>query len=198
MKAKDVMKFLGITRTTLYNYVKSGKITGTKLENGYYDYDEKTVFKLMKKDNRTNIIYARVSTYKQKNDLKKQIEVLEKHCKNQNINDTKTFSEIASGLDLERKEFNKIIDLVTDHKVKNVYISHKDRLTRLSFGMIEHLFSKFGTKIIIINNDPSKSNDNEIFEELIGLMHIFSTTMYSRRRKNKINIYKSDIENFIN
>ena len=41
------------------------------------------------------------------------------------------------------------------------------------------------------------SNDNEIFEELISLMHIFSTTMYSKRRKNKINIYKQDIENFI-
>ena len=43
----------------------------------------------------------------------------------------------------------------------------------------------------------NQTNDNEIFEELISLMHIFSTTMYSNRRKNKINIYKQDIENFI-
>ena len=29
------------------------------------------------------------------------------------------------------------------------------------------------------------------------LLLIFSTTMYSNRRKNKLNIYKQDIENFI-
>jgi hypothetical protein len=59
------------------------------------------------------------------------------------------------------------------------------------------MFSRFNTKIVIINQENNVSNDNEIFEELISLMHIFSTTLYSNRRKNKINIYKQDIENFI-
>jgi predicted site-specific integrase-resolvase len=86
------------------------------------------------------------------------------------------------------------MDDVINLKIKYIYITHKDRLTRMSFKTIQHLFSKYGTNIIIISNI---SNDNEIFEELISLMHIFSTTMYSNRRKNKINIFKSDIENFI-
>ena len=46
MKSKDVMKLLDISRSTLYLYVKSGKITGTKLHNGYYNYNEDSVFKL--------------------------------------------------------------------------------------------------------------------------------------------------------
>ena len=109
-----------------------------------------------------------------------------KFCKN------KTYSDINSGLDLDRTGFNSLMDDVIDLKIKNIYITHKDRLTRMSFKTIQHLFGKYGTNIVIISNNkqPSNtSNDNEIFEELISLMHIFSTTMYSNRRKNKINIY---------
>ena len=197
MKAKDVMKLLDICRSTLYNYTKDGLIKATLLDNGYYDYDEESVLKFMKKDNRSNVIYARVSTYKQKNDLQTQINKIQKYCKNNNILVDNVFSEISSGIDLDRNEFNNLMNDVFNHKIKNIYISHRDRLTRLSFKTIETIFQKFNTKIIIINEDNNENNDHEIFEELISLMHIFSTTMYSNRRKNKINIYKQDIENFI-
>ena len=105
--------------------------------------------------------------------------------------------DISSGIDIYRNNLNKLINDVINLNIKNIYISHRDRLTRLSFRTLQELFRKFGTNIIIINDTSNESNDNEIFEELISLMHIFSTTMYSNRRKNKVNIYKNDIENFI-
>ena len=197
MKAREVMKLLNICRTTLYNYTKDNVIKTTKLSNGYYDYDEQSVLKFIKKDNRINVLYARVSTYKQKNDLSNQIEKLQTYCTNNNINIEYTYSEIASGIDLDRTELSKLLNDVFTHKIKNIYISNKDRLTRLSFKTLETLLKKFNTNIIVINDNHNQTNDNEIFEELISLMHIFSTTMYSNRRKNKINIYKQDIENFI-
>lgn len=43
MKAKGVLKLLNISRTTLYNCVKSGKLPIKKLHNGYYDHDDTTV-----------------------------------------------------------------------------------------------------------------------------------------------------------
>ena len=197
MKAKEVMKLLKICRSTLYNYTKSGIIKSTLLDNGYYDYDEKSVFKMIKKDSRINVIYGRVSTHKQKNDLERQIDSIQAYCRNNNINITDIYSDISSGIDLDRNNLNKLIDNVINLNIKNIYISHRDRLTRLSFRTLQELFSKFGTNIIIINDNSNELNDNEIFEELISLMHIFSTTMYSNRRKNKVNIYKNDIENFI-
>lgn len=200
MKAKDAMKLLKISRSTLFNYTKDGKIKVTKLDNGYYDYDEDSIFKIMKKDSRINVIYSRVSTYKQKNDLENQTNKIHQYCQNNNIIIGKIYKEIHSGLDLDRTAFNNLMDDVINLKIKNIYITHKDRLTRLSFKTIQQLFSKFGTNIIEITKNKTisnTSNDNEIFEELISLMHIFSTTMYSNRRKNKINIYKNDIENFI-
>ena len=76
MKAKDVMRLLNITRVTLWSYVKKGYIKVTKLPGGQYNYDSKSVFKYIKKDGRYNIIYARVSTYKQKKDLKTDVHEL--------------------------------------------------------------------------------------------------------------------------
>ena len=197
MKAKDVMKLLNICRSTIYNYSKDGSIKATLLNNGYYDYDEESVLKFIKKDNRSNVIYARVSTYKQKNDLQTQINKIKKYCKDNDIIIDNVFSETSSGIDLDRTQFGELMNDVFNHKIKNIYISHRDRLTRLSFKTIETIFNKFNTKIIVINDNNNDNNDHEIFEELISLMHIFSTTMYSNRRKNKINIYKQDIENFI-
>jgi len=193
------MKILNICRTTLYKYAKNGTIKFNILDNGYYDYDEKSVYSLKKKNKnpKVNVIYSRVSTYKQKNDLLTQTSNIQKYCDGKLIKIETIYSEIASGLDFDRKEFSLLLDDIFNYKIDTVYISNKDRLTRLSFNTLTNIFKKFDTKIIVVNNINSKHNDNEIFEELISLMHIFSTTMYSNRRKNKINIWKNDIENFI-
>ena len=198
MRAKEVMKILNICRTTLYKYAKDGTIKNVQLDNGYFDYDEKSVYSLLKQDERKEVIYARVSTYKQKNDLVTQINKIQTYCSENNIKVDQIYSEVSSGLDLDRTEFSKLLDDIFEYKIKTVYISNRDRLTRLSFRTLEAICKRFNTKIFIINQISNHSNDNEIFEELISLMHIFSTTMYSNRRKNKINIYKQDIENFIN
>ena len=106
MKAKDVVKLLGICRATFYNYVNNGLIKTTALSNGYYDYDydydEHSVFQFIKKDNINNVIYARVSTYKQKNDLTTQINNINKFCNDNKIKIDKVFQEISSGIDLDR------------------------------------------------------------------------------------------------
>ena len=197
MRAKQVLKILNICRTTLYKYTKDGTLKSVQLDNGYFDYYEQSVYSLLKKDDRYNVIYARVSTYKLKTDLQTQINKIQTFCTDNNIQINIIFSEISSGLDLDRPQFSKLLDDVFEYKIKNIYISNKDRLTRLSFKTLEAICKRFNTNIIIINEDHNKSNDNEIFEELISLMHVFSTTLYSNRRKNKINIYKQDIENFI-
>lgn len=80
MKASEVLKLLDISRVTLWSYVKNGKIKVTMKHNGYYDYDEESVYKLANITGRKNIIYGRVSTYKQKKDLDRQIILIKKYC----------------------------------------------------------------------------------------------------------------------
>jgi predicted site-specific integrase-resolvase len=186
MKAAKVLQILGVTRVTLMNYVKQKKIIVTKLHNGRYDYDDNSVWKLAGKRKRKNFIYARVSTNKQKNDLQTQIKYIQNYCKKNKIIIDKTYSEIASGIHFERKQFSDLLNEVFSGSVENIIISHKDRLTRMSFMTLSAMFEKFNTKIIVVSAKRHKSNDSDIFEELISMMHYFSTKMYSNRRKKKI------------
>jgi putative resolvase len=85
MKAKEVLKILNVSRITLCTYVRKGYIKTTLLPNGYYDYDEQSVYQFLGKNNRANFIYARVSTYKQKKDLLRQIKLLTDYSYNNDI-----------------------------------------------------------------------------------------------------------------
>jgi len=197
MKSKEVLNLLKITRTTLTSYVKTGKIKTVKMANGYYEYDDNSIYQFLGYNDRFDIAYARVSTYKQKNDLENQIHNILNFTSSKNITINQIFKEVASGIDLERKEFLKILDLVKQNKVNRIFITYKDRLTRLSFSIIEQLFNSFGTTIIIINS-PTQSglleDENEILEDIISLIHILSTKMYSNRRIRKLNIVNEDLK----
>lgn len=193
MKAKEVLQILGVTRVTLMTYVKNGHIKAYKQPNGQYNYDAESVFKFMKKDKRKNVIYARVSTYKQKRDLQKQIKDIKTYCTKNKIKIDNVYSEISSGLDLDRNQFSKLLNDVLNYRINKIYITHKDRLTRLSFITTSQIFEKFGTKIIVINS-KDQHDDSELFQELISLMHIFSTKMYSNRRKKKLDLIQSDLD----
>jgi len=192
MKAKEVLQILGISRVTLMTYVKNGYITGDKQPNGQYFYDSESVFKFIKKDKRQKVVYARVSTHKQKRDLNRQIRDIKSFCLKNKIKIDNIYSEISNGIDLERDQFSKLLDDALNYKISEIYITQKDRLAILSFATIEQIFEKFGTKIIVIDS-KHKNDDSELFQELISLMHIFSTKMYSNRRKQKLDVIQSDL-----
>lgn len=185
MKTKDVLKITGITRTHLSRLVKQGKIGVTKQPNGYYIYNSSDVYNYIgKKRCNLNVIYARVSTSKQKADLVHQIETLENFVLAQGLKIDHVFSDIASEINFEkRKQFFTLLDLVIEGQVEKVFINYKDRLSRVGFGLFKHLFLKFGTEIIVINgNQNEKLDGEEIMNEIITLIHCFSMKHYSKRR----------------
>ena len=199
MKAKEVLKVLRVTRPTLTSYVKNGRIKTTKLPNGYYDYDEDSVLKVAGiTPQRKAVIYARVSTQKQKNDLQNQIDTVMKYANNNGYSISKVYSDIASGINYDRGQFIELLNEVLEHKVKIVFVENKDRLTRVSFDMWKELFKQFGCNLIAINDVVNpKTDEEEIFSDIISLLHCFAMKMYSQRRKNKLKIVKEDLENEI-
>lgn len=201
MKAKDVLKIMGITRTHLSRLVKQGKIAVTKQPNGYYVYNAEDVYSYVGKKRRNlNVIYARVSTYKQKDDLTRQVETLENFVLAQGIRIDHVFSDIASGINFEkRKQFFSLLDLVTDGQVEKIFISYKDRLSRVGFEMFQYFFQKFGTEIVVANGHNNEKLDSEEFmNEIITLIHCFSMKNYSnlqiKRAIEVLNEKNSEIE----
>lgn len=200
MKAKEVLKILKITRPTLTKYVKDGKIKVKELPSGMYDYDEDSVFSIAGLcGERTCAIYARVSTQKQKKDLYNQIEIIRKYANENGYSVDKVYSDIASGLNYDRGEFQTMLNEIIQYKIKTVIISNKDRLTRVSFDMWKQLFRQFSCQLIVANQDETntENSEKEIFEDIISLLHCFAMRMYSARRKKKITLVEEDLTNEI-
>ena len=103
MLAQDVLRLLRIHRVTLHRWVESGLIRTTILPNKRYDYNDEDVYKLLNKDiKRKTVIYARVSTPKQKKDLENQIVMLKTWCVNSGLQINAVYSDIASGISFEK------------------------------------------------------------------------------------------------
>ena len=198
MKSAKVLKILHITRQTLVQYVKRKEIRVVLLPNGTYDYNDDDVYrKAGLACERMNVVYARVSTAKQKADLENQVEVLVNFCNKNGVKVNKTYKDVASGMNFDRKQFKILLNEILDFKVGKLYITYKDRLSRISFDMFKRLFSEFGCEVIVINDTDEKTDETEIFEEIISMLHCFSMRMYSRRRKRKLELIKEDLKNEI-
>ncbi len=198
MKANEVLNLLRISRKTLHVYASTGKIRFTVMPNGYYDYNDEDVYKLLNRDvKRKTVIYARVSAIKQKNDLNNQIEQLKQWCFMNGYTINAIYSDIASGISFDkRKGFFEMLDEIINYRVEKVIITYKDRLSRISFDLFRHLFARFGTEIVVVSEVGNKKLDSEeIFEDIISMLHCYSMKMYSKRKKNSIEVGYEDNSN---
>lgn len=198
MKSSKVLKILNISRQTLVKYVKNGDIRVVMQTNKQYDYNEEDVYrKAGLSENRVNVVYARVSTPKQKRDLENQAETLINYCNANGVKVDKVYKDIASGMNFDRKQFRSMLEDVLNYRISSIYITYKDRFSRISFDMFERLFLEYNCKIIVINKTEStaEEDEKEIFSDIISMLHCFAMKMYSRRRKKKMELIKEDLKN---
>lgn len=198
MKSSKVLKILNISRQTLVKYVKNGDIRVVMKANKQYDYNEEDVYrKAGLSEHRVNVVYARVSTPKQKKDLENQVETLVGYCNINGVKVDKVYKDIASGMNFDRKQFRLMLDDVLNYRIGSIYITYKDRFSRISFDMFERLFLEYNCKIIVVNQTETttEEDEKEIFSDIISLLHCFSMKMYSRRRKKKMELIKEDLKN---
>jgi len=189
MKSREVLALLKISRPTLTKYVKTGVIKVVTLPNGQYDYDKQSVMALFNDGiPLSTYVYARVSTAKQKAELENQIEILKRFCFERGYSISEVFSDIASGINFEkRKDFYAMLDKIIAGKCERVVITYKDRLSRIGFGLFKYLFERYNCEIVVMSEVGSKKLDSEeIFEEIVFLLHSYSMKLYSKRKIPKI------------
>ena len=191
--AKEAKNILKINATTLKSWKDKGILSYKKLSDKKILYDIDSVLNNSDMvDNRLNVIYARVSNTKQHNDLLNQIELVKSYCITNGIKISKVYQDISSGINENRKDFNILINDVISGKIKNIYISFKDRLTRFGFDYFKNLFQKYNVNIIILDEleESNKTFQDELTEDLISIIHHFTMKLYSNRRKKLKEIEK--------
>lgn len=199
MKARDVLKVLGICRQSLHNYVKDGRIkVKGKLNSKFYEYDDDSVYALIgkKKDTKNKVVvsYARVSTQKQKEQLKEQNNRIYNSCIARGIKLEKQYKDIKSGMTTDREGLQELIRDVIQGNVCMVVIENKDRLIRFNYELFEQLFKYYGCSILILNDIlENKTYEQELKDDLISVIHYFTMKSYSHRRK--LNRLRKELEN---
>ena len=90
-------------------------------------------------------------------------------------------------MNYNRRKWNKLIEECMENKVDSIIVTHKDRFIRFGYDWFERFLSKYNVKIIVVNNELL-SPQEELVQDIISILHVFSCRIYG------LIIYKKKIK----
>ena len=195
--SKDVTKILGVTAQTLRNWDKEGKLKPSYTKsNGYRYYSEDVILsytqeRKTKKDVNV-VLYARVSSKKQQDDLERQISNLKEYAKDK-YEKYDVISDIGSGINYEKPGLKKLIEMINKKQVDIIVVLYKDRLLRFGFELVEYVAKLNNVKIEVIDK-IDKNQDQELVEDLVQIITVFSCKLQGKRKKKTKELLQKTID----
>lgn len=131
-----------------------------------------------------HVAYCRVSSAAQKPDLANQRRVLEDFIVARGLANVEFIEEIGGGLNFNRKKFKALMDEIAIREVKTLILAHRDRLTRFGFDWFEHFAKNHGCEVLVLNQERL-SPEQEMVQDLMTIVHCFSSRLYGLRNYRK-------------
>jgi predicted site-specific integrase-resolvase len=180
----EFSKLVGKTPQTLRNWNKKGLLiphhTGA---NGYRYYSHEQLKQVLniKEDKKPKVIigYCRVSSYKQKDDLQRQVENMKLYLDKQNKN-YEIIEDIGSGINYTKKGLRTLLRKIVNNEVEKVVVLYKDRLLRFGFELVEYIANLYGCEIEVIDS-TEKTEQQELVEDLVQIITVFSCKLQGKR-----------------
>lgn len=190
-KPKEFAELLNVTVKTLQRWDREKTLVAnrTPTNRRYYTYDQYLQFKGIGRDadSRKIVIYTRVSTRNQADDLENQVDFLQNYVNAKGLIVDEVIRDYGSGLNYNRKKWNQLLGEVMENKVKMIFVSHKDRFVRFGFDWFERFCNKFNVEIVVVKNDKLSPHE-ELIQDIVSILHVFSCRLYGLRK------YKKQIE----
>ncbi len=188
----EAARILGVTTTTLRNWDKKGLLKPDELTKGkarrYRVESLRNINRniIFTKDDLKTIAYARVSSHDQKQDLNRQVQLLELYCTKHGYK-YEVIQDIGSGMNYYKKGLTRLIDLILDNQVQRLILTHKDRLLRFGAELVFSICEAKNVEVIIINQgEEPPSFEEELAKDVLEIITVFSARLYgSRSKKNK-------------
>jgi excisionase family DNA binding protein len=181
-------KELGVSKDTLRRWEAAGKISCERTPRGHRRYNLHQVdgrFPRKICPEKQTVAYARVSSHDQKEDLKRQIELLSSFCA-ANGWSFEVIEDLGSGLNYSKKGLRKLIQSICLGKIKRLVLTHKDRLLRFGAELVFSLCEQFGVEVVLMNFSQETSFEDDLVNDVLEIMTVFSARLYgARSRKNK-------------
>ena len=183
--SKTVTQMLGVSAQTLRNWDKEGKLKPSYVKsNGYRYYSEDSILSYTQerktKKNLNVIGYARVSSKKQSDDLEKQVNNIKQYLSSK----YETFdiiTDIGSGINYKKPGLLKLIEKINKKEVDLIVVLYKDRLLRFGFELVEY-FAELNNVIIEVLDKIDKNQDEELVEDLVQIITVFSCKIQGKRK----------------
>lgn len=186
-KPQEFAEMIGVSVKTLQRWDNEGKLKAYRTPTDRRYYTHKQYIDYMddgKTKNGKTVIYTRVSTTNQKDDLQNQVEFLKQYANARGIIVDEIFEDIGSGLNYNRKKWNKLIEDCMLGLIKTIIIAHKDRFIRFGYEWFERFLKSNGVEIIVVNNERT-SPEQELVNDLISIIQVFSCRIYGLRKYTK-------------
>lgn len=200
LKGKQASEILNVHPRTLYqweakNWIETKRTKSNirlynvdkylreiKIKNNAKCYCDDNLDTLDNIKEKINVNYVRVSSQGQKDDLERQIEMIQKAYPENII-----IKDIGSGINMNRRGLRKIIDLAIKGKIGDVVVAYKDRLTRFGFELIESIISEYSNgQIIILNKKDEMEPEEELIMDVMQVMNVFIAKMNGLRKYKNI------------
>ncbi|XZO00726.1 MAG: IS607 family transposase [Microcoleus sp.] len=180
---REAANALGVNPRTLARWSEDGLIKVIKTPAGQRRYD---IAEYLKQKSGTTelarpstVLYARVSTSSQRDELKRQTEAL-----TTSYPGCEVITEIGSGLNFRRRKLNTILERIIGGDIQCLVVAHKDRLARFGFDLIEWLCEKFDCKVVVLYQQKY-SPETELVQDMLSVIHCFSSRLYGLRKYEK-------------
>lgn len=181
-------KMIGIKTKTLQKWDRDGVLRAyrTPTNRRYYTHEQYLEYLGQTKPTpAVDVIYVRVSSRNQKDDMVNQLTFLKEWCARNGISIANIYSDIASGMNFRRQQWNRLIDDCIEGKIGTIYVSHRDRFVRFGFDWFQDfLLRHYNVKLIPID-DVINSPEQEMIQDLITIVHVFSCRIYGLRKYKK-------------
>lgn len=173
---------------TLQKWDRAGILKAQRTPTGrrYYTHDQYLEYRGLKATGTgATLVYARVSNASQKPDLQDQLAALSAYCQRQGFQVDEWIEEVGSGLNYQRKQFNRLMEEIELGRVQRLIIAHEDRLVRFGYEWFAAFCQRHGTDLLIVNGD-TLSPEQELVQDLLSIVHVFSARLYGLRSYKKV------------
>lgn len=189
MTIGEASKVLGVSITTLRRWEKEGRLQPDEITpGGHRRYDllklRPELFRLQRSDRKT-VVYARVSSHDQKEDLERQKQVLEMYCAAQGWT-FEVVADLGSGMNYHKKGLKRLLNAILQDEVGRLVITHKDRLLRFGAELVFAICEAKEVEVVILNQGEDTTFEEDLAKDVLEIITVFSARLYgSRSRKNQ-------------
>ena len=188
----EAAKYLNVGKSTLNTWEKNGLIQPMHTVGGHRRYRREDLLSVLRgygnvphPAKRVTVGYCRVSSSSQKEDLERQVSVVQNYCE-KNGYSFKIIEDIGSGLNDKRKGLAEVIRLVCSEQCDRIVVNYKDRLARFGTGIIEEMCEAHGVEIEVINQSEKISYEKELVDDVLSIINVSSAKLYGQRsHRNK-------------